>query len=94
MGKELERSEILERLRRLVPGRISVEPDRLQPEARLADIGIDSFSLIELVFLAEEAFGITIPNEGLEVKTVGDVIDVIQRRFAETAGLSAQGANN
>jgi acyl carrier protein len=76
-------SEILERLRRLVPGKINVDPAQLKPEADLADIGVDSFSLIELVFLVEDEFHITIPVEGLKVKTVGDVLDVIQRRFAE-----------
>jgi len=75
--------EILQRLRRLVPGKINVDPAQLKPEAELADIGIDSFSLIELVFLVEDEFRITIPVEGLKVKTVGDVLEIIQRRFAE-----------
>jgi acyl carrier protein len=74
-------SEILQRLRQVVPNKVAVDPELLVPEARLADIGIDSFSLIELVFLAEEEFKIKIPVEGLEVKTVGDVIDVIASRL-------------
>ena len=77
-----DRDEILVRLRRLVPERVPIDPALLKPEARLADIGIDSFCLIELVFLAEEEFRITIPVEGLAVVTVSDVLDVIQKRFA------------
>jgi acyl carrier protein len=61
---------------------VGVDPALLQPEAELADIGIDSFSLIELVVLAEEEFKVAIPFEGLAVKTVGDVLDAIQRRIA------------
>lgn len=80
-----DRTEILERLRRVVPERVDVDPAQMQPEARLADIGIDSFSLIELVFVAEEEFRVTIPVEGLEVRTVSDVLDVIQRRFLDVA---------
>ena len=83
MGERPDRDEILARLRRLVPQKIAVDPALLKPEARLADIGIDSFSLIELVFSVEEEFRITIPIEGLAVVTVGDVLDVIQKRFAE-----------
>ena len=79
-----DRGEILERLRRLVLERVAVDPALLKPEARLADIGIDSFSLIELVFLAEEEFRITIPVEGLAVDTVSDVLDVIQKRCADS----------
>ena len=77
-----DRSEILARLREIVPDRVPVDPLLLTPEARLADIGIDSFALIELVFLAEEEFRIRIPIEGLQVKTVADVLDVIERNFA------------
>ena len=75
-----EQYEILQRLRQVVPNKVAVDPELLVPEARLADIGIDSFSLIELVFLAEEEFKIKIPVEGLEVKTVSDVLDVIASR--------------
>ena len=77
--------EILERLRRVVPEKVDVAPELLQPDAQLADIGIDSFSLIELVFVAEEEFRVKIPFEGLKVKTVGDVIEVIERRIRESA---------
>ena len=80
-----DRDEILERLRRVVPEKVDVAPELLRPDAQLADIGIDSFSLIELVFVAEEEFKVKIPFEGLKVKTVGDVIEVIERRIRESA---------
>jgi acyl carrier protein len=73
---------ILARLRELVAGRIAVDPASLRLDAKLADIGIDSFSLIELVFVAEEAFGIKIPMEDIRPTTVGDVVAVIERNLA------------
>ncbi len=82
MKPPVDRDAILERLRELAPERVDVDPAALTREASLADIGIDSFSLIELVFLAEEEFGITINVEGLEVITVGDVVDVIHKKVA------------
>jgi acyl carrier protein len=81
MKPVIDHTEILERLRQVVPNKVAVDPELLVPEARLVDIGIDSFSLIELVFLAEEEFKIKIPVEGLEVKTVEDVLDVIAIRL-------------
>jgi acyl carrier protein len=69
----------------VVPEKVDVAPELLRPDAQLADIGIDSFSLIELVFVAEEEFRVKIPFEGLKVKTVGDVIEVIERRIRESA---------
>jgi acyl carrier protein len=77
----LDASSILARLRELVAGRIAVDPDALELDARLADIGVDSFALIELVFVAEEAFGIKIPMESIRPVTVGDVVDVIEQNL-------------
>jgi len=79
------RIEVLDRLRNLVSDRLGVEPMALKADARLVDIGIDSFALIELVFVAEEEFRINIPFEGLAVTTVDDVLDVIQLRLEVAA---------
>jgi acyl carrier protein len=74
-----DKNEILQRLKKVIPEKVDVDAGQLEPDAKLADIGIDSFSLIELVFVAEEEFGIKIPIEGLQVTTVGDVLAVIER---------------
>ena len=78
----LQRTDILKRLKEIASGKVPVDMARFSPEARLSDIGLDSFSLIELVFLAEEEFGIRIPVEGLTVNTVEDVLDVISQRIS------------
>jgi acyl carrier protein len=78
----LQQTDILKRLKEIASGKVPVDIARFSPEARLSDIGLDSFSLIELVFLAEEEFGIRIPVEGLTVNTVGDVLDVISQRIS------------
>ena len=75
------RDEILNNLRRLAPQHLAIDPAALSPEARLADIGIDSFALIELIFVVEEAFNIRIPLEGISAETVDDVVSVVQRRL-------------
>ena len=47
----------------------------------LGDVGADSLDVVELVMELEEAFEVTIPDEGVEkIKTVGDVIDYIAKR--------------
>ena len=85
MASATDRTNILERLRAVIPDKVGIDPALLQADARLAEIGIDSFSLIELVFIAEEEFGVSIPFEGLDVKTVSDVLDLIQQRMAVDA---------
>ena len=81
MPVPLSRDAILARLREILPHRIDVDPALLVPDAALADIGIDSFELIELVFLAEEAYGIKIAMEGLKLCTLGDILDVVKARI-------------
>jgi len=81
MSRSLLQTDILQRLKDVVHGKVPVDLAHFSPEARLADIGLDSFSIIELVFLAEEEFGIRIPVEALRVSTVGDVLDVISRHI-------------
>lgn len=76
------REAILARLREIAIERIDIEPALLVPDAVLADIGIDSFVLVELVFLAEETYGIKVPIEGLKVRTLGDILDIVEGRLA------------
>ena len=43
------------------------------------DLGLDSLSIIELLYRIEEAFNLSIPDEDLEkLQTVGDVIAYIE----------------
>jgi acyl carrier protein len=45
-----------------------------------ADLGLDSLSMIDLAVAAEDAFGISIPDDDLErFVTVGDAVDYVQR---------------
>ncbi len=79
MTAEFASDDILDRLKRLVVDRVAIDPTTLVPNARLAEIGIDSFALIELVFLAEEEFGVRIPMDQVEAKTVADIVAIIGR---------------
>ena len=53
--------------------------DRLTPDARPEDLGIDSMGLVEVIFALEEAFGIKVPfgahhaASGLDVSTIGSI---------------------
>jgi acyl carrier protein len=79
-------AQILQRLKAVVQGRLTVEPHNLELAAKLAEVGVDSFALVELLFLAEEEFGIKIPVEGLNVVTVGDVTALIAKQLASKEG--------
>ncbi len=46
-----------------------------------ADLGIDSLSLVEILFKVEKQFGIDIPDAQLErVETVQDILDLMDQK--------------
>ena len=77
------RAVVLARLKEIAPERVNVDPKRLVSDATLADLGIDSFQFIELIFVAEEEYGIKIDLETLHAKKVEDVLDVIIAEIAK-----------
>ena len=73
---------VLEVLRELVHSNFGVAGERLQIDATLRDVGIDSFQFIELVFLAEERFGVSVDLNALELRTVRDVVSALAQLIA------------
>ncbi len=58
-------------------------------ETTIADLGIDSFSVVEIVYEIEEKLGIEVPfnaneNPFGDMKNVGDLIDAV-KALADTA---------
>ena len=52
-------------------GTYEVDPAAIRPEATLADLGLDSLMVVELLFDVEDEFGITIP-EGISFQTLAE----------------------
>ncbi len=51
-------------------------------ETAIADLGIDSFSIVEIIYEVEEKLGVEVPfnaneNPFGEMKSVGDLIDAL-----------------
>ena len=77
----------LEKLRALLARDFEVPVERLEREALLEDLEIDSLRLIEIVFSVEEAFAIAVPAEQAELRTrlrtFGDLVDYIDALVRE-----------
>lgn len=58
---------------------LSVEADKITPEASFGDdLDADSLDLVELVMALEEEFGIEVPEEELDgIGTVGQAYDLV-----------------
>lgn len=51
----------------------------IKRESTFEELGFDSLDTVELVMVFEEEFGIAIELEGQEVKTVGDLAELIEK---------------
>lgn len=84
MIRIVTRNEIQERLLAIVHREKRI-PEGLQLEAgtALADAGIDSLDQLTILFAIEEEFRISIPDdEARATRTIGDLIDIIEKRAA------------
>lgn len=66
-----------ELIRTFLVDRLGVQPDQVLPEALLAELGVDSLMLAELMFEAEDRLGINIPSDVQPPKTVAEMQAVI-----------------
>ena len=60
--------------------------ESLTPEATLESLGLDSLSVIEFTFNLEDELKITMPDERVELKTLQDVVDLLDKLLAEQKG--------
>ena len=54
----------------------------LTPDATLEGLGLDSLSVIEFMFNVEDELKIKLPDERVELKTLQDVVNVLDRIIA------------
>ena len=54
-----------------------INEDRLQPEATLESLGLDSLAVIEFLFQIEDKFGIQIPDQASPPGTLGEMAQLI-----------------
>jgi acyl carrier protein len=70
---------------------LDVPADKIDLSADLESLGIDSLAVIELLFQVEEKLGISLPDERVPLKTLGDVVTFLDRLRAQAAQASTAG---
>ena len=77
--------ELFERVKEIIVGRLSIDPARVVPEAKIReDLQADSLDLVELIMDLEDAFGISISEEdgrALTSVTVGEAVNYFKERL-------------
>ncbi len=85
-------TSVADRVTLIIADKAMLTPEDITPEARLADLGVDSLGMVEAIFALEEAFDITIPfnaqdvaGPGFDISTVGAIIAGIEGLLAQKA---------
>ena len=60
-----------------------LKPEQVTPEAKLADLGVDSLATLEFLFKLEDQFKLDLNNDPTPVETVGDIASEVDRLLAK-----------
>lgn len=69
----------LDLIREFLKGHLGLDPEKITAEAALADIGVDSLMMLELMFEFEDRCGISLSNDLKSPKTVGEMVALMDR---------------
>jgi acyl carrier protein len=76
----------LEALQSILVREFKLTPDRLASQATLADLGIDSLDLVDLIFKIEDRFGLKVTDDvPRSLATLGDVAAYVDELLANQA---------
>jgi acyl carrier protein len=58
-------------LKEILTQRFDVPSEQIQPETVITELGLDSLTLMEFIFAAEDHFGLRIPEEKFDPRQAG-----------------------
>ena len=61
----------------LLSDKYDVDPELINPEATWEVLGLDSITVVELLFDLEDEFGIEVPEERATFPTLGEAVAVL-----------------
>jgi len=71
--------DTLELLREFIKRRVANPPEEVTLESRLEEIGVDSLTLLDLMFDMEDKFGVRMPDDLPRPETVGELIAIFEK---------------
>jgi acyl carrier protein len=79
----MERAELLTRFRQMATEIAEKDFSHVTENQVIAELGIDSLQILELVGTLERDFGVTVPDDELVgIQTVKQLLDLVHKRMA------------
>ncbi len=76
----------LQTIQNMMVKQFDLKLEDLTPDATLEGLGLDSLSVIEFTFNLEDELKITMPEERVELKTLQDVVNLVDKIVAAQKG--------
>ncbi len=76
-------------VQRIMGEELDLPPEKLDPQRSLEDVGFDSLGVLEVMFKLEDSFGVKMPDERVPIRTVQDIVDIVDRLLRERDGAKA-----
>ncbi len=71
-------------VRRIIADETDLRVEDLDPARPIEELGVDSLSVIEVMFKLEDEFHIKTPDERVPIRTIQDIADLVDRLVAES----------
>lgn len=75
--------DLLPKIQSMLQEQFGLNAEQVEPGRTLADLGIESLSVIEFMFELENEFGIEISEEGEPPRTVADLVTLVAAAVAK-----------
>ena len=73
----------LSTIQRIIADQTGLNVEELQPMRPLEELGVDSLTVIEAMFLLENEFKVDMPSGQVPIRTVQDIADLVNHLLLE-----------
>lgn len=63
----------------LIANKLEIDKNTIHPDSVLTELGLDSLDIFDIIFEAEDKFGIKVPNPSEAIVTVQDVVRLVDQ---------------
>ena len=72
-----------ELIQQSIAKKLEIDITTIKPESTLEELGLDSLDTFDLIFEAEDRLGIKVPNDEVAVKTIQDMVSLLDKLIQE-----------
>ena len=72
-----------ELIQQSIAKKLEIDITTIKPESTLEELGLDSLDTFNLIFEAEDKLGIKVPNDEVAVKTIQDMVSLLDKLIQE-----------